>query len=369
LKPIIGCEVYITSRDHTKSNRPNVNGDQTFHLILLCKDINGYRNLSRLVSKAFIDGFYYKPRIDKDLLAQYSGGLIGLSACLKGEIPQLLSSGMVDKARETALGYQRILGTDNFYLEVQANELPEQEEINKQLLELGRDLHIEVVATNDSHYLTRDDAKAHDVLLCIQTGKTLKDEDRMRFSRDSFYLKSPEAMMETFIDYPEVIENTRKIAEKCNLDLDFGKFHLPKYPVKKSGDENRYLTKLAIDGLKMRLNGRIPDDYEERLNSELTTIKSMGFSSYFLIVWDFIRYAKSREIPVGPGRGSAAGSLVAYSLEITDIDPMKYGLLFERFLNPERVSMPDIDIDFCMDRRAEVIEHVMDQYGRDRVAR
>jgi DNA polymerase-3 subunit alpha len=368
LKPIIGCEVYITSRDHTKSNRPNVNGDQTFHLILLCKDINGYRNLSRLVSKAFIDGFYYKPRIDKDLLAQYSGGLIGLSACLKGEIPQLLSSGMVDKARETALGYQRILGTDNFYLEVQANELPEQEEINKQLLELGRDLHIEVVATNDSHYLTRDDAKAHDVLLCIQTGKTLKDEDRMRFSRDSFYLKSPEAMMETFIDYPEVIENTRKIAEKCNLDLDFGKFHLPKYPVKKSGDENRYLTKLAIDGLKMRLNGRIPDDYEERLNSELTTIKSMGFSSYFLIVWDFIRYAKSREIPVGPGRGSAAGSLVAYSLEITDIDPMKYGLLFERFLNPERVSMPDIDIDFCMDRRAEVIEHVMDQYGRDRVA-
>jgi len=368
LKPIIGCEVYITTGRHTETKPANGSGGQLFHLILLCKDLNGYRNLTRLVSKAYIDGFYYKPRIDKDLLSQYSGGLIGLSACLKGEVPNLLLAGMVDKAREAALSYQHILGADNFYLEVQANELPEQEDVNRQLIELGRDLHIDIVATNDSHYLTRDDSKAHDVLLCIQTGKTLKDTDRMRFSKDTFYIKSPEEMSEIFKEYPEAIENTRKIAEKCNLDLNFGKFHLPIYEVSESQDVNIYLKDLAEDGLKKKFHDAIPDGYKERLLSELETIKNMGFSSYFLIVWDFIRFAKKNEIPVGPGRGSAAGSLVAFSLDITDIDPIKYGLLFERFLNPERVSMPDIDIDFCMDRRSEVIDYVTDHYGKDYVA-
>jgi DNA polymerase-3 subunit alpha len=368
LKPIIGCEVYVAPTTRFEKGTSRGVSETAFHLILLCRDINGYRNLSRLVSKSYIEGFYYKPRIDKDLLSQYSGGLIGLSACLKGEIPRLLADGLVDKAREAALGYQHILGADNFYLEIQANELPEQETVNKQLIELGRDLHIGVVATNDSHYLRREDAKAHEVLLCIQTGKTLKDDDRMKFSKDTFYFKSPEEMKDAFKNFPEAIENTRKVAERCNLDFEFNKFHLPRYSAPDAEDADNYLKVLSEIGLKRRLNGIIPEGYRERLKTELETIQNMGFSSYFLIVWDFIKYARSQEIPVGPGRGSAAGSLVAYSLDITDINPIKYGLLFERFLNPERVSMPDIDIDFCMDRRADVIDYVTRRYGKDYVA-
>lgn len=368
LKPIIGCEVYVAPKSHLERKTADGKSDHPFHLILLCKDINGYRNLTRLVSKSFLDGFYYKPRIDKDLLSQYSGGLIGLSACLNGEIPKLLSAGLVDKAREAAISYQHILGADNFYLEVQANDLPEQYEVNRQIIELGKDLHIGVAATNDCHYLTKEDAKAHEVLLCIQTGKTLNDSDRMRFTTNSFYFKSPEEMKAAFKDFPEVIENTKKIAEKCNLDFDFSKFHLPIYNTSETNDVNDYLKKLAESGLEEKLKGTIQAEYKERLLRELETIKKMGFSSYFLIVWDFIKYANSKEIPVGPGRGSAAGSLVAYSLDITDIDPIKYGLLFERFLNPDRVSMPDIDIDFCMDRRSEVIDYVTKRYGADHVA-
>ncbi|MDH4027915.1 MAG: DNA polymerase III subunit alpha, partial [Nitrospirota bacterium] len=368
LKPIIGCEVYITPDDHTKKGAANGQGENFFHLILLCRDIDGYRNLTRLVSKAYIDGFYYKPRIDKDLLAQYSGGLIGLSACLKGEIPHYLAAGMIDEAREAALGYQRILGAGNFYLEIQANELPEQEAVNKQLIELSRDLHIDLVATNDCHYLIKEDAKAHEVLLCIQTGKTLNDTDRMRFSKDSFYFKSPEEMKAAFSDVPEAVRNTRKVAEKCNLDFKFNEDRLPMYDVPEGEELSAYLEKLALKGLKEKLGGNIPGNYMERLTRELVMIRDMGFAAYFLIVWDFINYAKGKDIPVGPGRGSAAGSLVAYGLDITDIDPIRYGLLFERFLNPERVSMPDIDVDFCMDRRGEVIEYVTNKYGKDRVA-
>jgi DNA polymerase-3 subunit alpha len=368
LKPIIGCEVYIAPEDRQKKSSASTSSESSYHLILLCKDINGYRNLTRLVSSAYIEGFYYKPRIDKDLLSQYSGGLIGLTSCLKGEIPYYLARGEVDKAREAALEYRHILGAENFYLEIQANELPEQEEINRQLIELSRDLHIPLVATNDCHYLKREDSKAHDALICIQTGKTLNDADRMKFSKDTFYFKSPAEMMEAFAHVPEAVENTKKVAEKCNLDFNFDKFRLPMFEVPEGETVDEYLKKLSGEGLTRKLDGKVPDDYQERLTYELEMIRKMGFSSYFLIVWDFIHYAKERSIPVGPGRGSAAGSLVAYGLDITDIDPIKYGLLFERFLNPERVSMPDIDVDFCMDRRGEVIEYVSDKYGKDHVA-
>jgi DNA polymerase-3 subunit alpha len=357
MKPIIGCEIYVAPHSRFDKKTSDNSTEISSHLILLCRDINGYKNLARLLSKAYLEGFYYKPRIDKDLLAQYSGGLIGMTSCLKGEIPHYLSAGLIDKAREAALFYKRVLGPENFFLEIQANELPEQETINTQLVELSRDLHIGLVATNDCHYLRKEDAKAHDILLCIQTGKTLKDADRMRFSSSSFYFKSPDA-----------IRNTKKIAERCNLDFKFGVFQLPRYKVPEGEDTNMYLTKLAEEGLENKFKNNVPDLYRNRLRDELKTIEAMGFSSYFLIVWDFIRYAKERGIPVGPGRGSAAGSLVAYCLDITEIDPIRYDLLFERFLNPERISMPDIDVDFCMNRRPEVIEYVSDQYGKDRVA-
>ncbi|MBI4697807.1 MAG: DNA polymerase III subunit alpha [Nitrospirae bacterium] len=368
MKPIIGCEVYIAPQSRFDKKGAEHSTEASFHLILLCKDLNGYKNLSRLVSKAYLEGFYYRPRIDKDLLSQYSGGLIGLSSCLKGEIPHYLAAGMIEKARESALNYKRILGADNFFLEIQANELPEQEKVNKQLIELSRDLHIGLVATNDCHYLRRDDAKAHDILICIQTGKTLKDTDRMKFSSDNFYFKSPAEMKKLFIDVPEAIENTKKIAERCNLDFKFGIHHLPKCDVPAGYNANSYLEKLAAEGLEIKFRKNVPENYRERLLSELRMIEKTGFSSYFLIVWDFIRYAKDKGIPVGPGRGSAAGSLVAYCLDITEIDPIKYGLLFERFLNPDRISMPDIDVDFCMNRRSEVIEYVARRYGEDHVA-
>jgi DNA polymerase-3 subunit alpha len=368
LKPIIGCEVYVAQRSRLEKKGVKNTSDALFHLILLCKDFHGFQNLTRLVSKSYLEGFYYKPRIDKDLLSQYSGGLIGLSSCLKGEVPYYLSAGMIDKAREAALSYRRILGADNFFLEIQANEMPEQKEINKKIIELSRDLHVGLVATNDCHYLRREDAKAHDVLICIQTGKSLNDTDRMKFSTEGFYFKSPEEMKEAFKDIPEAVLNTKKVAEKCNLDFKFGVFHLPKYTVPEGYDSNSYLEKLAQEGLEKKLGRNVPDSYRKRLSHEIGTIEEMGFAPYFLIVWDFIHYAKNKGIPVGPGRGSAAGSLVSYCLDITEIDPLKYGLLFERFLNPARISMPDIDVDFCMNRRPEVIEYVGERYGKDHVA-
>ncbi|MBI5846402.1 MAG: DNA polymerase III subunit alpha [Nitrospirae bacterium] len=367
IKPIIGCEVYVAPRSRFDKTQTSEDEYSSFHLILLVRDDAGYRNLLTLVSKASLEGFYYKPRIDMDLLEQYSGGLIGLSACLKGEIPYYLQRGMIDKARERALAYKHILGPENFYFEIQANGLPEQAVVNSQLIELGKELHIGLVATNDCHYLRKDDAKAHEVLLCIQTGKTLKDTARMKFSTNEFYLKSPGEMIDTFKDTPEAIRNSIVIAERCNLELKH-KNLLPQFKPDNGEDAETYLSLLSHEGLERKIGKDAPQNYQDRLNSELSMIKKMGFTSYFLIVWDFIHHAKSKGIPVGPGRGSAAGSLVSFCLDITEIDPIKYKLLFERFLNPERVSMPDIDVDFCQDRRQEVINYVTQKYGAEYVA-
>jgi DNA polymerase-3 subunit alpha len=367
IKPIIGCETYVAPRSRFEKGGTDIEEYSSFHLILLARDDAGYRNLLTLVSKAYLEGFYYKPRIDMDLLEQYSGGLIGLSACLKGEVPYYLQKGMTDKARERALAYKHVLGPENFYLEIQANGLPEQEVVNRQLVELGRELHIGVVATNDCHYLMREDAKAHEVLLCIQTGKTLKDSTRMKFSTNEFYLKSPREMAETFKDVPEAIRNSVIIAERCNVELRH-KNLLPQFEVGGGEDAGEFLDRLAHAGLERKLGKDAPPHYQTRLVNELRMIRKTGFTSYFLIVWDFIRHAKKQGIPVGPGRGSAAGSLVSYCLDITEIDPIRYNLLFERFLNPERVSMPDIDVDFCQDRRQEVINYVAEKYGVDHVA-
>ncbi len=372
IKPIIGCEVYVapSSRfDRTKTNLDsNLAEEAAFHLILLARDRAGYKNLTTLVTKAYLEGFYYKPRIDKDILEQYSGGLIGLSACLKGEVPYYLRYGNQDRAREAALRYKHILGPENFYFEIQHNGLPEQESVNRQLIELAAELHIPLVATNDCHYLKKEDARAHDILLCIQTGKTVKDEKRLKMATNEFYFKSPAEMKEAFSDVPEAIANTRVIAERCNLEFQLGKSLLPKYEVPEGTTPYSYLEALAEKGLRSKFTGEIPAHYADRLAMELKVIRKMGYSSYFLIVWDFISFARGRDIPVGPGRGSAAGSLVAYCLDITEIDPIKYNLLFERFLNPERISMPDIDVDFCKDRRQEVIDYVAGKYGDDHVA-
>ncbi|MEW6002305.1 MAG: DNA polymerase III subunit alpha [Nitrospirota bacterium] len=368
IKPIVGCEVYMAPGSRFEKKHTTDSDEASFHFILLAKDNNGYKNLVSLVTGAYTEGFYYKPRIDIELLEQYSGGLIGLTSCLKGEVPYYLQRGMVDKARERALQYKHILGPENFYIEIQDNGLPEQEEINKRLVELARYLHVGLVATNDCHYMKKEDSKAHDILLCIQTGKTVKDKDRLRFNSEGFYFKSPEEMKRAFIDIPEAILNTRAIAEKCNMEFKLGANLLPVYELEDGQTPDKILDKLAVQGLISR-TGSDPDPiYTERLKKELEIIKKVGFSSYFLIVWDFISYAKNKDIPVGPGRGSAAGSLVSYCLGITDIDPVKYNLLFERFLNPERVSMPDIDVDFCKDRRSEVISYVTEKYGKDHVA-
>ncbi len=367
VKPIMGCEVYVAPGSRTGKERTEDN-DAAFHLILLARNNDGYRNLVTLVSKAYLEGFYYKPRIDHDLLEQYSGGLIGLSACLQGEVPYYLRRGDVEKAREQALWYKHVLGPENFYLEIQANGMPEQDELNVKLAELGRELHIPLAATNDCHYLKKTDAKAHEILLCIQTGKTMNDPNRMRFDGAGFYFRSPEEMKEYFRDYPEAVLNTRTIAERCNVEFKMGESLLPRYEPPEGMRPRDYLKNLAMEGLKKKLGPEPPREYMERFEREYEVIAKMGYPSYFLIVWDFINYAKSHGVPVGPGRGSAAGSLIAYALGITEIDPIKYGLLFERFLNPERVSMPDIDVDFCRDRRGEVLDYVARKYGRDHVA-
>ena len=376
IKPIIGCEIYVAPRSRfEKKSRDASEG--SYHITLLAKNKPGYYNLIKLISLAHLEGFYYKPRIDKDLLRQYNEGLIGLSGCLKGEISFLLDKGEEHAAEKVALEYSEIFDCDRFFLEIMENGVENQGEINEKLSAMADKLSLPLVATNDCHYLRREDARAHEVLLCIQTGKTINDQDRMRFSADQFYFRSPEEMKTLFTGREEAITNTMLIADQCNLELKFGEYHFPRFAVPRSESLDSYLENLAKEGLEKRLSemgtgeetiARGPEEYFTRLGKELGTIKSMGFSGYFLIVSDFINYAKKNGIPVGPGRGSAAGSLVAYSLGITDLDPLRYGLLFERFLNPERISMPDVDVDFCMKRRDDVIRYVTEKYGNDNVA-
>jgi DNA polymerase-3 subunit alpha len=367
LKPIIGCEVYLAPGSRF-SRKVLPTGEKAFHLILLARDMDGYKNLMQLSSKAYIEGFYYKPRIDIELLQSHSKGLIGLSACMHGEVPYYIGLGDIDRAREAALRYKQIFGDRNFYLELQDNGLKEQEEINRTLVELSKELQIPLVATNDCHYLRQEDHRAHDILLCIQTGKSVHAKDRLRFETDQLYFKSPEEIKRSFSEIPEAVKNSVEIAEKCNLDLRLGEPLLPTYKLPEDRTAEQELERLAEEGLRRKLGGDPPEEYMKRLQYEVRIINKMGFAPYFLIVWDFINFAKSRGIPVGPGRGSAAGSLVAYSLNITEIDPIKYNLFFERFLNPDRISMPDIDVDFCKDKRDEVIHYVAEKYGVDQVA-
>jgi DNA polymerase-3 subunit alpha len=367
IKPIIGCEVYVAPGSRLDKTRAH--SDETaFHLILLARDDVGYRNLVTLVSRAYTEGFYYKPRIDKELLKEHAEGLIALTACLKGEVPNYLRRGETDRARETALFYREIFGPDNFFFELQHNGLKEQTEVNRKLVELAGKTEVPLVATNDCHYLRKEDARAHDILLCIQTGKTANDPGRMKFETEEFYFKSPEEMQAAFSEVPQAVLNTRAIAERCNVVFHLGETLLPRFHCSDGSRPSEFVERLAVDGLRQRFHEAPPEAYMKRLETELSVIKKMGYASYFLIVWDFIRHAKENRYPVGPGRGSAAGSLVAYSLGITEIDPIKYGLLFERFLNPERVSLPDIDVDFCKDKREEVIDYVAQKYGRDHVA-
>jgi len=363
IKPIIGCEVYVAPEDHKKKS-----DQKPYHLILLARDNDGYRNLIRLVSISYLEGFYKRPRIDKALLEQYSGGLIGLSACLQGEVPRRILDGNLDAAREAALEYRRILGAENFYLEVQDNGIEDQATVNEGLVQLASELHMGLVATNDCHYLKESDYKAHEVLLCIQTGKTMSDPKRFRFRGSGYFFRSPEEMKQSFAHIPEAVSNTVIIAERCNVEFREGESLLPKIETRDGSRPSAMLEKLTLEGMKKRFGEPPSQDYVDRMRMELGVIKKMGYASYFLIVGDFIHYAKKNNIPVGPGRGSAAGSLVAYLLEITELDPIKYGLLFERFLNPERVSMPDVDVDFCKERRNDVIKYVQEKYGKDHVA-
>ena len=366
IKPIIGCEVYTAPRKLTDKD-PNYDKHQG-HLVLLAKDMTGYKNLIKIVSKSYVDGFYYKPRTDMDELKKHSQGLIALSACLAGDVPRAIMNGNYDKARKLAMEYRDIFGNGNYYLEIQDHGLPEQKQVNTEVVRLSRELNIPLVATNDVHYVDKDDAKIQDILMCLQMQKTIDDENRMKFPSDEFYLKSREEMEQLFPELEEALDNTNEIAERCNVEFEFNKYHLPRYDVPEGYTTNGYFRELCQKGLVERYGEDCPEEYKERLEYELNTIENMGYVEYFLIVWDFINFAKQNNIMVGPGRGSAAGSIVAYTLKITDIDPMKYSLLFERFLNPERVSMPDIDIDFCYERREEVIDYVKRKYGEDHVA-
>ena len=378
IKPIIGCELYVSPRSRFDKTTSSI-GEATRHLIVLVKNMQGYKNLMKLTTAGYLEGFYYRPRVDKELLKEYHEGLIASSACLHGEIADLIVRGNIDGAKNTARFYQELFGEDNFYLEIMENGLPDQKIANAGLIEISKELSIPLVATNDCHYLSAEHAEAHNILLCIQTGKTIEDTDRMHLGTDKFYLRSPEEMQQLFSATPQSLSNTVSIAERCNLSLEFNKFYLPNFVIKNPEETlNDYLERKAREGLEKLLpvifknhkNNEevIQEMYEKRLIQELAIIKAMGFAGYFLIVSDFVKHAKHNDIPVGPGRGSAAGSLVAYALRITNIDPIRYDLLFERFLNPDRISMPDIDIDFCPEGRDEIIKYVTDKYGKDKVS-
>ena len=366
INPILGCEVYVAP--NSRFDREVTGGDDRYyHLVLLAENNEGYENLTKIVSKGFVEGYYYKPRVDKELLRTYHKGIIALSACLAGEVPRYLTKGMYEEAKDRALEYQEIFGKGNYFLELQDHGIPDQQLVNQQLMKLSQETGIELVATNDVHYTYADDEKAHDILLCIQTGKKLSDENRMRYEGGQYYVKSEEEMAALFPYARQALENTQKIADRCSVEIEFGVTKLPKYDVPEGYTSWEYLQKLCYEGLDQRY--RIPSqELKDRLAYELDTIRHMGYVDYFLIVWDFIKYAKDHGIAVGPGRGSAAGSIVSYCLGITTIDPIHYQLLFERFLNPERVSMPDIDVDFCYERRQEVIDYVTRKYGKDCVA-
>lgn len=374
IKPIIGCEMYVAPKSRFDKNGYGI-GETAHHLIVLARNLQGYRNLMKLSTAGFLDGFYYRPRVDKELLKKYHEGLIGMSACLHGEIASQLLRGNPSEAEKTAEQYRNIFGDGNYFVEIMENGLPEQKKANQGLIELSRRIGLPLVATNDCHYLRQEDAEAHEVLLCIQTGKTIEDTDRMRFGTDQFYFRSPEEMKRLFAYCPEAIENTIQIAERCNVTLEFGKFFLPNFEINQDETLDERLKKAAREGLAMILPNilrgekeELREVYENRLRQELEMIRSMGFAGYFLIVADFIDYARKKDIPVGPGRGSAAGSLVAYAIGITSIDPIRYNLFFERFLNPDRVSMPDIDTDFCPSGRDQIIRYVTDKYGSDKVS-
>ncbi len=365
INPILGCEVYVAPGSRFDKEAGGRN-DRYYHLVLLAENNQGYSNLMKIVSKGFVDGFYYKPRVDLELLEEYHEGIIALSACLAGEVARNLSKGLYEEGKKAALRYRDIFGDDNFFLELQDHGIAEQQIVNQQLIRLNQETGIPLVCTNDVHYTLDSDADSHDILLCIQTAKKITDEDRMRYEGGQYYVKSPQEMEQLFPYAPEALENTQKIADRCHVEIEFGVTKLPRYDVPEGYTSWEYLQKLCREGLEERYQP-VTEELKERLDYELNTIKTMGYVDYFLIVWDFIKYARDHDIMVGPGRGSAAGSLVSYTLGITKLDPVKYNLLFERFLNPERVTMPDIDIDFCFERRQEVIDYVSRKYGKDRV--
>ncbi|MDP4118558.1 MAG: DNA polymerase III subunit alpha [Bacillota bacterium] len=365
IKPILGCEVYTSPR--SRFEKEGRQDSEPGHLVLLAQTQQGYKNLMKIVSAGFVDGFYYKPRVDTEILSRYHEGIIALSACLAGDVDRCILNGNMEKAREYIETYTEIFGKENFFIELQDHGIPEQKQVNIHLINLAGEYGLKLVATNDIHYVNKSDSEMHDALLCIQTGKTVEDENRMKFATQEFYVKSQEEMSALFPNVPTAITNTREIADRCNVELEFGTYHLPKFDVPEGYTPYDYLKHLCRQGIAERY-GEVSKELGERLDYELEIINNMGYVDYFLIVWDFIKYAKDNGIIVGPGRGSAAGSIVSYCLKITDIDPMKYNLLFERFLNPERVSMPDIDIDFCIERRQEVIDYVIRKYGEDNVA-
>ena len=365
LHPVIGCEVYVAPRG--MQDRVHGVDNEARHLVLLCENETGYQNLSYLVSKAFLDGFYIKPRVDLALLREHSEGLIALSACLAGAIPRCLRAHDYDGAKAAALELADIFGPEHFYLELQDHGLPEQQEVNRGILRLSGETGLPLVATNDAHYLTREDSYIQDVLMCIQMGKTVDDPNRMRFETQEFYIKSEEEMRRLFPNQPEALENTQKIADRCQVEFEFNHYHLPEYKAPDGSDSLSYFRRLCEEGFRERYPDA-PPEYRRRLDYEMSVVEKMGYVDYYLIVADFILWAKRTGIPVGPGRGSGAGSIAAYCMHITEMDPMKYSLIFERFLNPERVSMPDFDTDFCQARRGEVIDYVMEKYGKDHVA-
>ena len=366
IKPIIGCEVYMAAR--TRFDKIHALDSERYHLILLCENETGYKNLIKLVSEGFVTGFYTKPRIDRELLEKYHEGLIALSACIAGEIPRALLSGDYEGAKKKALWYRSVMGENNFFLEIQDHGLPEQKRIIPMLAQLSRETGIPLVATNDVHYISKEDSEMQQVLICIQTNHTIGEDTGMEFQTQEFYLKSEQEMLSLFPDYADAVERTSEIAERCNVEFEFGKTKLPHFEVPGNQDHFEYLKNMAQEGMHLRYGENIPEEYQKRLDYELSVISRMGYVDYYLIVHDFINHARSRNIPVGPGRGSGAGSITAYAIGITGIDPMKYSLLFERFLNPERVSMPDFDVDFCYERRSEVIDYVIEKYGSDHVA-